>query len=99
METSKGGIVNDVAKVLNDAADLIERDGWCRERAWGPNGERCPAAALIDATPDYDLNDAALEVFRSYIDCPYIADWNDAQPGPQPVIAALRAAARSVDQP
>jgi hypothetical protein len=81
METGKGGIVNDVAKVLNAASDLIEQRGWCRDEARGPDGECCPVRAMV------------------HVGSNHLAAWNRAQPGPEPVIAALRGAARSVEQP
>lgn len=34
------------ADVLNGAADLIERDGWCQHRPRGCDGERCADNAL-----------------------------------------------------
>jgi hypothetical protein len=99
METSKGGIVNDVARVLNDAADLIEQDGWCRERTRGPNGERCAVMAIVEASHHYVTTGDAVRALETHAGSRKLGRWNDAQPGPQPVIAALRAAARSVDQP
>jgi hypothetical protein len=106
METSKGAIVNDVAKVLNDAADLIEGDGWCRYQARGLGGERCAAIAIADATTDattrvtdWTVLRHSLHAFLDHIKGSEIGEWNAQQPGPEPVIAALRSAARSVEGP
>jgi hypothetical protein len=85
--------MTDVAKVLNDAADLIERVGWSQYVAWGPNGERCPVAAVIDVAPDGNLSEDALEALRAYVGDRLLGGWNAEQRSPESVIAALRAAA------
>jgi hypothetical protein len=88
--------MSDVARVLNDAADLIEQRGWSRDEARGPNGECCPVRAMGLAS-GYELPFFyALQAFQRHVGSDHLASWNRAQPGPEPVIAALRAA--SVDQ-
>jgi hypothetical protein len=101
-----------VAKVLNDAADLIERRGWttgasARDeqgyvvRVASPEACCwCVAGAVQKVTHDTDL--PLTPVWRALCDwlglfeiCA-IPGWNDRQPGPEPVIAALRAAAQAV---
>jgi hypothetical protein len=89
--------VNDVAKVLNEAADLIEQRGWSRDEARGPNGECCPVRAIGLASGYEPPFCDAVHAFQRYVGSDHLAAWNRAQPGPEPVIAALRAA--SVDQP
>jgi hypothetical protein len=99
--------MNDVAKVLNAAADRIERDGWEREGARGPGGAVCPILAICEAGDHrddlstrerYELSAAALTALRAYLGFPYIADWNSRRTAPEPVIAALRAAAQAVKE-
>jgi hypothetical protein len=99
METSKGAIVNDVAKVLNDAADLIEQRGWSKDEPRGPDGECCPVRAMGLASGYKPPFFEAVEAFGVHVGSYDLAAWNRAQPGPEPVIAALRGAARSVEQP
>lgn len=38
------------AAVLREAADIIERDGWCREHLFGPGGTCCAVGAISRAT-------------------------------------------------
>jgi hypothetical protein len=102
--------MDDVAKVLNDAADLIEPEGrWTRGAyARDVNGEIaipvspqacswCAMGAIRHVAPDERLY--ALPVLRRYLGDEDIdlTRWNDAQPTVQYVVAALQAAARSVD--
>jgi hypothetical protein len=84
--------MNEVAKVLNAAADLIEQRGWCRHRAQGPNGECCPVRAMGLASDYREPFRDACQAFRGHIGDDGIGRWNRAQPGPEPVVAALRAA-------
>jgi hypothetical protein len=102
--------MNDVAKVLNAAADLIEPEGRWTKGAFARDayGEVvvpvcseacswCAVGAIRRVTPDEGLD--ALPAFRRHLgDGSDISHWNDQQPGPGPVVAALRAAARSVEQ-
>ncbi len=90
-----------VADVLNAAADLIERDGWCQGRFIGgvDGRERCVSQAIFDATlagPGTVLvfHDART-VFANRIDADTTWAWNDT-PGRTrvEVVAALRAAAK-----
>lgn len=84
-----------VADVLNGAADLIERDGWCQNTSHGAGGTRCAVAAIRDARPlPVGVYTGALEWFERTLGCPSAALWNDA-PGrtKTEVVAALRAAA------
>jgi hypothetical protein len=88
--------MSDVAKVLNDAADLIEQRGWSKDEAQGPKGECCPVRAMGLAS-GYELPFFhAVQAFRVYVGSDHLAAWNRAQPSPEPVIAALRAAAQAV---
>ena len=93
-----------VADVLNGAADLLEREGWCQGQYRNVDGRRCLARALADAL-DLPLNgpanwhhnplyDAAALALKQVTGRHFIAMWND-EPGrtQAEVVAALRAAA------
>jgi hypothetical protein len=104
--------MNDVAKVLNDAADLIEQRGWTTETSArnqdgfpvDPSDERAVCWCLVGALdraaallPEPDGSRAlgtARMVMRGNLGVAALGTWNDVQPGPEPVIAALRAAAQ-----
>jgi hypothetical protein len=95
--------VNDVAKVLNDAADHMQRVGWTTDDKWpiGLDGQGpCSsiAAVYVAARRDGELYAQALDAFRVHLAADDLVEWNWDQPGPEPVIAALRAAAQSVEQ-
>lgn len=87
----------DVAAVLDGAADLLERDGWC-QRAWrNRTGQRCAQTALVDSAEGVydDPWVKATWVMRQWIG-ESLTPWND-EPGrtASEVIAALRGAAAS----
>lgn len=42
--------MSQVADDLNAAADLLERDGWCKSEWQAPDGSRCVLGALSHAT-------------------------------------------------
>jgi hypothetical protein len=103
--------MTDVAKVLNDAADLIEQRGWTtRANARNAKGFLvapssatavcwCAGGAIHKVASD-DQAFSAVHALVRYLGLDYtfdLPDWNDAQPGPEPVIAALRAAAQAVE--
>jgi hypothetical protein len=110
--------VSDVAKVLNDAADLIEPTGrWIKHHyainddgvaviAWSPTAVCwCASGAIVRAAVVCGQPAApASETLQAHLaqkgaiphDDVSIEDWNDRQTGPEPVIAALRAAAEAV---
>jgi hypothetical protein len=85
------------SKVLNEAADLIERDGWWSQNPNAPRGgvrPQCASNAISDVSTDI----LAQYAFSTYLtgECSLSAiwDWNDAddRDGTQ-VVEALRAAA------
>jgi hypothetical protein len=110
--------MNDVAKVLNDAAELIEPEGrWIKHHyaindegvaviAWSPEAVCwCASGAIVRAAVACGQSATpASETLQAHLDqtgaIPHdgvsIEVWNDRQPGPGPVIAALRAAAQAV---
>jgi hypothetical protein len=85
-----------VADVLNGAADLIERDGWCQSRYLLETGERCADGAIAVAGNGHHggVRSVARLALRSAIGGESVVIWNDA-PGrtKAEVVAALRAAA------
>lgn len=95
-------------EILNAAADLIERDGWC-QGAFRRNGKHCLLGAIAetvagDARSGFNHilahNDDAREavrVFLATVQCDLgVPHWND-KPGrtQTEVVAALRKAAQS----
>ena len=88
-----------VADVLNGAADLIERDGWC-QGTFRDGGARCASRAIGDAAENTknphgpDWSDAAHICLRKLTGHWFVSGWND-KPGrtKAEVVAALRAAA------
>lgn len=93
-----------VADVLNGAADLIERDGWCQRKYRGADGEHCVTDALMRAAgtkPGDTGSGAQLDLYSDACLAVYpftggwgLPSWNDT-PGrtKAEVVAALRAAA------
>lgn len=91
-----------VHEVLNKAADILERDGWCQRSGRGESGERCSTSAISDATPlGDDLTfHTARRVFQKYVwrnhaEVKLVYEWNDEpERTKEQVIDALRACAR-----
>lgn len=86
--------------ILTEAADLLERNGWCRERLHAPTGEYCLVGALLTArglASGLAYSEASERVAQvicpNEIGFPDLISWNDKQESAEPVIAALRAAA------
>jgi hypothetical protein len=90
--------VSAVADVLNVAADLIERDGWCQGYFTDPLGRRCVDGAICATstmlpTTHWTDRAAARSALLLWLGERHI-DWNDAPGRTQAeVVAALRAAA------
>ncbi len=83
-----------VADVLNGAADLLERDGWCQKRGRiGP--KRDVATAVVDAAVEsWRAANQAFPWLREVIGQDGVTIWQDAPGRTQAeVVAALRAAA------
>ncbi len=102
--------MSEIGKVLSEAADLIERDGWCQETYEDYRGRRCMDGALIAVMGDthVKLNDveAALsahlpQVTSIHVAAPHawapVIAWNDAEGRTQEeVVAKLREVASLV---
>jgi hypothetical protein len=86
-----------VADVLDDAADLLEREGWIQGDLWRRDsyGGRCALGAICDAA--LDNRNVRVAAARAVLggSSTYLVDWNDT-PGrtKQEVLDAFRAAAK-----
>jgi hypothetical protein len=91
-----------VADVLDDAADLLEREGWTQWAQVSPEGI-CAGHALRQASiPTYVLAHPARQSFTSHIGVGYwdLTAWNDApERTKQQVLDAFRAAAKAERMP
>ena len=101
-------ILDEVGKILLDAADYIERKGWCQRVNSNIGGEVCAWGAIaivLEVSPDFHVlthtEQRALVKLVDYLGggvrlVGEIVRWNDT-PGrtKEQVVAALRAAARS----
>ncbi len=84
------------ADVLNKAADLLERHGWCQGVSIDAAGRMCAGYALQQAEPDvharYGARIALFEIIG--VDSVNILAWNDRpKRTAEQVIATFRAAA------
>lgn len=67
-------------KVLMDAADVIEKRGWCKGRLESADGAVCTMGALIKAVSGAVLGGAyrtASSRFEAYIGTKHVGMWND----------------------
>ena len=83
--------VDAVGKVLLEAADIIEKRGWCRGAFDGPSGELCIVGAVLAATgtggPWQEAHRRLMRLGRSM-------GWNDAIcASKDDAVQALRSAA------
>ena len=95
----------DVAgEILLRAADLIQREGWCKYRLQDTQGRICLYGAIIKATPKNQYNESTdgirrLERYlklRGPLEMVNIAVWNDNKcKNKEQAIEALRGAAWS----
>ncbi len=82
------------ADVLNGAADIIERDGWCQGPPQPGLGPVCAGVAIMRSTRSVSLQVAAQQKLQSVTHCWSPSRWND-EPGrtKAEVVSALRTAA------
>jgi hypothetical protein len=84
-----------VADVLDDAADWLERNGWSQGIGGGSN---CALGALIHVAADLFENQLAVDALVAVLELPYgfaVAQWNDDPARTkQQVLDAFRAAAK-----
>lgn len=95
-------------KILLDAAEILEKNGWCRGHYVAPDGRHCAVGALniaagvlVGYSPPVklDVNGSrrmAMEKLMHQVKCNCVENWNDgyAKSG-KAVITAFRAAAKS----
>jgi hypothetical protein len=82
--------VDEVGRQLINAADYIEKHGWCQNTYWDEQGRVCALGAIRRANAlTRDANDAAFKMLR-FLDGS-VHGWNDA-PGrtKEEVVAVLR---------
>lgn len=83
------------ADVLDDAADLIERDGWYNGGDENDEGY-CAATALSQVTRKPIAWATAQDALKRYLNVPSLPPWNDRQKSAQPVLDAMRGCAREL---
>jgi hypothetical protein len=92
--------IDEAGKILLDAADYIERHGWCQNVYANEFGNVCVMGALLHFVqwPDYPEGRAKeiMPRLTKYLGVTRVDNWNDA-PGrtKEEVVAALRGAART----
>lgn len=68
-------------EILNDAADILERDGWCQGEFHSAEGAHCALGAISEAYMSFDyrreLYGATKSLLAERIGTPWIATWND----------------------
>lgn len=94
-----------IADVLDDAADLIERDGWFNDLnsayKGGAGPKRHCAMTSIGAVSEKMSREwnAALDTLATFIgaiDAAGIPNWNDGFDNPQPVLDTMRKCAKEL---
>jgi len=105
VEEKKPGEANidEAGKILLEAADYIERLGWCQGVHENGQGEVCAMGAICHCYRGGDLTRrrqngdlVAIHRLQNYVGPSYVGDWNDASGRTKDqVVAALRAAARA----
>jgi Fe-S-cluster formation regulator IscX/YfhJ len=84
-----------VADVLDDAADLIERGGWIQNALYDHAGGFCSVGALYEICPTDFPRWRTYAALRSVIGGRSLAEWNnDPSRTKQQVLDAFRAAAK-----
>lgn len=90
-----------IADVLDGAASVIERDGWCRGTATDRNGHHCLNGAIRVyvhehvGMPIILINQSTM-VFASYLPNNDAIKWNDQQTDKRAVCRKLRAVAKRI---
>lgn len=84
--------------VFEDAADLIERDGWWNGEGSGVVRSYCAGmaigAAAAQRSDTEDFAHAHLRAFARHVGVRFVPTFNDEQDSPQPVLDALRKCAK-----
>ena len=83
-------------QVCLDAADLLERDGWCQHAPMDERGRRCLINAVYSVGDYMACRDAERQI-KLFIDKPHLSWWNDTDGRTkEQVIAVLRGCAKCV---
>jgi len=87
--------MNEVSKLLNDAADVLVSSGWCQGYYNDDQGRHCLVGALYQAADqDWETVKDAKERVRGYVGRNPLS-WNDAKGRTQrQVVDVLRSAAQ-----
>jgi hypothetical protein len=92
--------IDEAGKILLDAADYVERHGWCQNEFQNGFGSVCIMGALLHVVqwPDHLQGRGITEILprlTKYLGVTRLDNWNDA-PGRtnEQVVAALRGAAQ-----
>jgi len=83
------------ADVLDNAATLIERDGWCRRVLETADGRHCAVGALDVAGLWGPARMAAHRALEDHVQA-VISVWNDAQTDRREVVQTMRRVAREL---
>jgi hypothetical protein len=97
---------DEIADVLDDAADLLERDGWIKNDLRSPLG-RCSMGVLLESAAHVQYRLAARDALAEQLGIEpgtrgrvWLADWNDApERTKQQVLDAFRLAAKAERMP
>lgn len=88
------------SRALLDAADYIEKHGWCQGEVFGPDDAVCAIGAIMATATNLGILDRAAGLLARYLDIGIdrVARWNDDPSRTKDqVISALREAAISED--
>lgn len=99
---TKPDVLTEAQRVCVEAADYIEKYGWCQGTIAKPTGDVClmgalrAAAGIPDKAQWTALGTAALNLVHATLPCILPADWNDEeQRTKDEVVALLRSASHA----
>ena len=91
-------IIDEVGKILLEAADYIERHGWCQNVYQNGLGNACVMGALLQVVRTTSRDGKSLSRLRKYLDVTSLENWNDAPDRTkEQVVEALRARGAAAD--
>jgi len=87
--------IDEVGKILLEAADYIEQHGWCQKVYQNGLGNACIMGALLRVARTTSGDGKIMSRLRKYLGVTSLENWNDASGRTkEQVVAALRGAAR-----